>query len=303
MAMFSFLSVLAVTLLSTSINAMALEKRATLQQVQDYGDNPAGVPMYVYVPAKLAVNPGIVVAIHYCTGNAQAYYNGSPYATLAERYGFVVIYPSSPHDGSCWDVSSQATLTHNGGGDSNSIANMVTYAIDNWGADASKVFVTGSSSGAMMTNVLAATYPTLFAAATVYSGVPAGCFASSTGAVDAWNSTCANGESTASPEQWADVARAMYLPTYAAPRPRMQVYHGSADATLKPQNYAETMKQWSAVWGYDYDAPEQQLENTPAQGYFKTVWGEGVQGVFANGVGHTVPIRGDDDMVFFGYAT
>ncbi|KAL1634818.1 hypothetical protein SLS58_010501 [Diplodia intermedia] len=151
MAMSSFLSVLAVTLLSTSINAMALEKRASLHQVPDYGDNPAGVPMYVYVPAKLAVNPGIVVAIHYCTGNAQAYYNGSPYATLAERYGFVVIYPSSPHDGSCWDVSSQATLTHNGGGDSNSIANMVTYAIDKYGADASKVFVTGSGSGAMMT--------------------------------------------------------------------------------------------------------------------------------------------------------
>jgi acetylxylan esterase len=42
-------------------------------------------------------------------------------------------------------------LSHNGGGDSNTIANMVTWTISNYKADASKVFVTGSSSGAMMT--------------------------------------------------------------------------------------------------------------------------------------------------------
>jgi acetylxylan esterase len=62
-----------------------------------------------------------------------------------------VIYPQSPYEGTCWDVSSQETLTHNGGGNSNSIANMVTWAISKYNADSSKVFVTGSSSGAMMT--------------------------------------------------------------------------------------------------------------------------------------------------------
>jgi acetylxylan esterase len=41
---------------------------------------------------------------------------------------------------------------------------------------------------------MAATYPELFAAATAYSGVPAGCFVSSSNQVDAWNSTCANGQ-------------------------------------------------------------------------------------------------------------
>lgn len=46
MARFGFLSALAATLLAVSSNAMALEKRASLQQVSDYGDNPAGVPMY-----------------------------------------------------------------------------------------------------------------------------------------------------------------------------------------------------------------------------------------------------------------
>ena len=61
------------------------------------------------------------------------------------------MWPSSPNSGTCWDVSSKAALTHNGGGDSNSIANMVTYALKQYNGDATKVFVTGSSSGAMMT--------------------------------------------------------------------------------------------------------------------------------------------------------
>jgi acetylxylan esterase len=107
--------------------------------------------MYIYVPDKLAAKPPVIVAIHFCTGTAQAYYTGSPYAKLADQYGFIVIYPESPYSGTCWDVSSKAALTHNGGGDSNSIANMVTYTLNKYKGDASKVFVTGSSSGAMMT--------------------------------------------------------------------------------------------------------------------------------------------------------
>jgi acetylxylan esterase len=85
------------------------------------------------------------------TGTAQAYYSGTPYAQYAETYGFIVIYPESPYSGTCWDVSSQSTLTHNGGGNSNSIANMVDWTINQYNADASRVYVTGTSSGAMMT--------------------------------------------------------------------------------------------------------------------------------------------------------
>lgn len=131
--------------------APLLQPRASLQQVYNFGDNPSNTKMFIYVPDNLAENPPIIVAIHYCTGTAQAYFTGSPYARLADQKGFIVIYPESPYSGTCWDVSSREALTHNGGGDSNSIANMVTYTIEQYGADPSKVFVTGSSSGAMMT--------------------------------------------------------------------------------------------------------------------------------------------------------
>jgi len=148
-----FLSLIA-SVLSVAA-AAAVGKRAvtpgTLSQVTSFGTQPTNAGFYIYVPKTLAASPGVIVAIHFCTGSAQAYYNGSPYKTLSEQYGFIVIYPSSPHSGTCWDVSSKATLSHNGGGDSNTIANMVTWTISNYKADASKVFVTGSSSGAMMT--------------------------------------------------------------------------------------------------------------------------------------------------------
>jgi acetylxylan esterase len=125
--------------------------QAALSQVTNFGPNSSGARMYIYVPNNVAAKPAVIVAIHYCTGSARAYYSGSPYAQLSDQKGFIVIYPESPYSGSCWDVSSRASLSHNGGGNSNSIANMVTYALERYNGDASKVFVTGSSSGGMMT--------------------------------------------------------------------------------------------------------------------------------------------------------
>lgn len=135
--------------------AATLGKRAptpgSLSQVTSFGNAPTKAAFYIYVPKKLAASPGIIVAVHYCTGTAQAYFSGSPYKGLSDQYGFIVIYPSSPHSGTCWDVSSKQTLSHEGGGDSNTIANMVKWTINEYKADASKVFVTGTSSGGMMT--------------------------------------------------------------------------------------------------------------------------------------------------------
>lgn len=300
-------------LLSQALDAKRLDKRAALTQVSDFASqNPTGTSMYLYVPDTLAANPPIVVAIHYCSGTAQAYYTGSPYVNLADQHGFIVIYPESPYEGRCWDVASQAALTHDGGADSQAIADMVNYTLEKYGGDSSRVFVTGSSSGAMMTNVMAATYPGLFKAATVYSGVPAGCFstgpatAPAAGETPGWNSTCAQGNVVAAPEYWTSIVKGMY-PEYSGPRPRMQIYHGSVDDVLHPPNYNETIKQWTGVFGFDYTSPVQTSADTPEASYTTYVWDitdknplGTVQGIYAVGVGHTVPILGDQDMQWFG---
>jgi poly(3-hydroxybutyrate) depolymerase len=68
-------------------------------------------------------------------------------------------------------------LTHEGGGDTQGLASTVKYTLDKYKGDASKVFVTGSSSGGMMTNVMVTTYTELFNAGANFWGVAAGCFA------------------------------------------------------------------------------------------------------------------------------
>jgi hypothetical protein len=147
-------------------------------------------------------------------------------------------------------------------------------------------------------NVMAATYPELFAAATAYSGVPAGCFVSSSGQVDAWNSTCAQGNVDQSAAYWTNVVKGMY-PGYSGARPRFQVYHGSIDTTLRPNNYRESVKEWTGVFGYDATKPQTVKNNFPANGYTTDIWGVDstnplgkVQGIYALNVGHTVPING-----------
>jgi len=285
--------------LMTPTEPLKRAPQAQLRQVSNFGANSSGAKMYIYVPDRLAANPPIIVAIHYCTGTAQAYYNGSPYARLADQKGFIVIHPESPYSGTCWDVSSRASLSHNGGGNSNSIANMVTYALEQYKGDATKVFVTGSSSGGMMTNVMAATYPEMFAAGIVYSGTAAGCFFSQSGGTNQWNNSCANGQARGTPEVWAKMVHDMY-PGYEGARPKMQIYHGSSDTTLAAANYNETIKQWCGVFGFDYNKPDSTQSNTPQSGYTTYTWADKLVGVYARNVGHSVPMRGNDDLKFWG---
>jgi acetylxylan esterase len=267
----------------------------TFSQVQNFGSNPSGAKMFTYKPSNLAAKPAVIVAIHHCQGTAQSFYGSTPYARFADQYGFLVIYPESPYSGTCWDVSSKATMTRDGGANSNSIANMVKYAISSLNADASKIYVTGASSGAMMTNIMVSTYPDLFQAGIVYAGVPAGCFY--TGTVNGWNSDCSGGRVIKSGSEWAKQVTDMY-PGYTGRRPRMQIYHGSADATLNAKNYDETIKQWSAIFGYGN--PTQTLANTPKAPYTKRIYGANLQGILGAGIGHGVDNAGLDDLRWFG---
>lgn len=129
---------------------------ASLQQLNvTLANNPTNVGFYIYVPDEVSPSPPILVNPHWCHGDAPAAYAGSTFANLASEYGFIVIYPDSPNlVDKCWDVSSPQTLTHDGGGDSTGIVSMVNWTLQRFDADPERVFVTGVSSGAMMTNVL-----------------------------------------------------------------------------------------------------------------------------------------------------
>ncbi|KAG4253092.1 hypothetical protein FPRO06_10004 [Fusarium proliferatum] len=297
----SCISLWLLTLLHLALGAEVVP-RSTFTEVTNYGNNPTGTRMWLYVPKTLAASPGIVVGIHWCTGSAQAYYQGTQWARYAETYGFIVIYPSTPYtQDNCWDVASKMTLTHDGGGASTSIANMVRFVIKEYNTDKTKTFVTGTSSGAMMTeqNVMAATYPDIFAAGIAYAGVPAGCFKSQDNIPDFWNSTCANGQSIYTQNQWANVVKDMY-PGYDGPRPKMQIYHGSVDQVLNVQNYYETIKQWTGVFGYSTN-PQSTTPNVPRSPYTRYTFGDKLQTFLGQGINHSIDVFPEEDLKWFGF--
>ncbi|KAH9483349.1 putative acetylxylan esterase A [Psilocybe cubensis] len=285
-------------LITLALSGIASALTSSLQQVTaNFGSNPTNVKMYVYKPTAVATPTPLIVAMHYCTGTAQAYFSGTSLAQLADQHGFIVVYPNAPTAGGCWDVASSATLSHNGGGDSLGIANMVRYAIANWGIDSTRVFATGTSSGAMMTNVMLGAYPDLFAAGSLYSGVPFGCFAGP----NAWNTQCATGELIKTPQQWGDQVRAAY-PGFTGTRPKVQFWHGTIDTTLYPQNFWEEIKQWTNVFNVS-QTPTSNLTSNPQAGYSRASFGPNVQAILAQNVGHTVPEHETDTLAWFGLSS
>jgi acetylxylan esterase len=283
---------------------LPLLQAASLQQITtNFGDNPTEVGFYIYVPDVLPPNPAILVNPHWCHGSAQAAYSGSQFATLASKHGYIVIYPNSPNTADmCWDVSSAQTLTHNGGGDSLGIVSMVRWTIARYRADARRVFVTGVSSGGMMTNVLVGSYPDVFAAGSAFAGVPFGCFApagNNTGVYGYWNGDCASGKVVRTQAEWTAVVRAAY-PGYAGWRPKMQVFHGTADETLNYVNFGEEIKEWTGVFGLS-STPTGTMLNTPLAGWTKTVYGTNgwFEAYSAAGVSHNIPVQESNVVAFF----
>lgn len=217
-----------------------------LVEVTGFGPNPTGLQMHEYIPQSVRPHPAVVVVLHYCTGSGPAMFTGTRFAALADRYGFIAVYPSAPREGHCFDVSSPGALTHNGNSDPVGIVAMVRHVLKRQNGDATRVFVTGVSSGAMMTNVLLGDYPHVFRAGSAMMGVPFACFATTNGSM--WNSECANGRIIRSPGEWGDLVRNAF-PGYRGPRPRMQLWHGTLDNILFYPNFGEEIKQWTDVLG------------------------------------------------------
>uniref|UniRef100_UPI001CEC3593 extracellular catalytic domain type 1 short-chain-length polyhydroxyalkanoate depolymerase n=1 Tax=Streptomyces sp. HPF1205 TaxID=2873262 RepID=UPI001CEC3593 len=289
------------SLLGTLIALTPTASAASLTQVTNFGSNPGNLKMYEYVPNTVQSHPPILVAVHYCTGTGPGFYSGTEYASLADKYGFIVIYPDANVSGQCFDVSSPGALTHNGNSDPASIASMVSYVEQHNNGDSSRVYVTGASSGAMMTDVLLGDYPDIFKAGSAMMGVPFGCFATTDGS--GWNSACAQGQITKTAQQWGDLVRNAY-PGYTGPRPRVQLWHGTNDTTLSYHNFGEEIKQWTNVLGVSQTPV---YTDTPQTNWTRTRYGSAgtqapVEGISIAGLGHQLPLPGTAAPViaFFG---
>src|SRR3954451_19499178 len=64
-----------------------------LREIRNFGSNPGALRMLMHLPTSSGGEPGLVVVLHGCTQTAEGYDRGAGWSTLADRYGFAVLFP------------------------------------------------------------------------------------------------------------------------------------------------------------------------------------------------------------------
>ncbi len=222
------------------------EVRSALTQVTSFGTNPGNLKMFTHVPASMPANAPLVVAMHGCTQTAAAY-EATGWTALANQLKFYVVYPeqqSGNNQNGCFNWFEPGDIAR-GQGEALSIKQMVDHMKATYSIDPGRVFVTGLSAGGAMTHVMAATYPDVFSGAAVMAGVPYKC---ATTMNDAFS--CMSPGADKTPTVWRDLVRNAYS-TYTGPYPKVSIWHGTSDYTVKNTNLTEAVEQWTAVHGID----------------------------------------------------
>ena len=260
--------------------------QSRLRAVTDFGSNPGALRMWEYRPERLPPSPALVVVLHGCTQNAAGYDHGAGWSTLADRYGFVVLFPEQERANNpnlCFNWF-QPGDTGRGRGEALSIKQMVDRAVADHGVDRRRVFVTGLSAGGAMTAVMLATYPDVFAGGAIVAGLPYG---AATTVQEAFESMFQSAPRPA--REWGDLVRA--ASPHRGPWPRLSVWHGSVDATVKPANADEIVKQWTNVHGL----PSKPTATDTVDGYPRSVWRDAggndlIESYTITGMAHGTPL-------------
>ncbi|MCA1326874.1 alpha/beta hydrolase family esterase [Herbaspirillum sp. alder98] len=138
--------------------------------------NAAGSRRYkVYVPTNTSGRAmPLVVMLHGCTQDPDDFARGTQMNALAEEKGFVVLYPAqdaSANASRCWNWFN-AIDQQRGQGEPSLIAGMTHEVIERYQLDRNQVYVAGLSAGGAMAVIMGATYPELYRAVGVHSGLP-----------------------------------------------------------------------------------------------------------------------------------
>lgn len=193
--------------------------------------NAAGSrPYKLYVPSIYAGEPlPLVVMLHGCTQSPDDFAAGTQMNELAEELGLLVAYPGQTQAANmqkCWNWFSAADQQRDQG-EPSLIAGITRAVMGEFAVSPGQVYIAGLSAGGAAAAVMGATYPDLYAAVGVHSGLACGSAQDMVSAFSAMKQGSGAGGVRAGSGQ--------PIPTI--------IFHGDRDSTVHPVNGDEVATQ------------------------------------------------------------
>jgi poly(hydroxyalkanoate) depolymerase family esterase len=183
----------------------------------------------LYIPSHMDGRKlPLIIMLHGCTQNPDDFAVGTRMNQLAEEHGFVVAYPRQPmkaNQFACWNWFNPKDQTRDLG-EPRILAGITRAIMAELNINAERVWVAGLSAGGAMAEIMSATYPELYAATGVHSGLA---YASATDAASAFAAMSGASSPVAPPQ------RKRRLKREKGPV-RTIVFHGASDQKVRPSN-------------------------------------------------------------------